>query len=473
MAVSGKITALCEKWWSDLTASARTDLVDTGTKFLSTLGWHDATHVESDESRASWLVSANEKTKLAVHCLMPQQLVPPSAVLSQGLDFCETTLMLVGDALDEGWDYVLITDFQRFYLYDAASDELLLHADSPHFFETGMLGKLTSEAVAERSLEEIRREPRSFMARQLRVWAQRTRSSMESMSPMNEDTAGEVIDRLLLLRFLYEHPVYEREDWSLRHLVSGIAWNAFEEGETPCGAALLNVFRELHHRWGVAAFADSAVVTQVFSTEDLARRLMRELALLSKAKFDTATILESFNYGDAAEKARVRLVPEPHEGREEFLAGRSAENLGETFLEIDVLEEGYRVIGHWVDKLAAMQRRLDLEMGVPTVSAEALSEESPLLDWAETSTRGGASGNDAYHRVLENSLRIWVDSPRQLRTARLMLTLHLIECYEEAAAPPNRFPDVAAVCASRPRFLDTDKQRIYQAHSFRDEWEVV
>ena len=38
-------------------------------------------------------------------------------------------------------------------------------------------------------------------------------------------------------------------------------------------------------------------------------RLLVDASLLSQGKLDTATILESFNYGDPQEKLRVRMVP--------------------------------------------------------------------------------------------------------------------------------------------------------------------
>lgn len=470
---SQKISMLCEKWWNDLAYSKSVDLSTTGIDFLSLLGWEDVNRLEGSDTCESWLLRTKSGLQVGVHCLMPKMLESPAAVLESGLDFCETTLMLVGDALDDGFDYVLITDFQKFYLYDATSDDLLLHADSPHFFVRDMVEELIRESVEDGSLDRIRREPRSFMARQLRVWAHRTRKRLETVAPMDEDTAGRVIDRLILLRFLYEHPICEQEDWSLRYIVSGIACEAFETPDTLRGEALIKLFHDLHTRWGMDAFAPDRVVEQVFSDHELSVQLMRELTLLSKSKFDIASILESFNYGEAAEKARVRLVPERHEGRETFLATQRLEGLGEKHIEIDVLEEGYRVIGHWMDKLVAMHRRLEIEGDVGMEKRNTVAEEESLLNWAEHPTRGGVQVDDVFHRVLEKSFRIWVDSPRQLRTARLMLYLHLIQCYEESGMPLTLFPDVGSVCASRPTFLEIDREQIYQANTFSREWDVV
>ena len=63
--------------------------------------------------------------------------------------------------------YLFVTDLQRAYLYDVWTEDLLLHADSPIEFLHTFDDVLAKALVLDGSLLELRRPPRTGVARQL------------------------------------------------------------------------------------------------------------------------------------------------------------------------------------------------------------------------------------------------------------------------------------------------------------------
>ena len=207
---------------------------------------------------------------------------------------------------------------------------------------------------------------------------------------------------------------------------------------------------------------------------------------MAKSKFSQASILESFNFGEASEKARVRLVPEPSEERESWLGRLSVSHIGDSKMELDILEEGYRAIPHWFDRLLSAVTRIGREHDLSSMVSEgavavpdfAESGELDLFSWSEES-----QGDDMGARRTEVDLidvclgrlfKVWAASERQHRTARIVLLLHVIELYEEGRFSFGVFPEMDGAIADRPALLESDKQWIYQGRGGVSEgWDVV
>lgn len=112
------------------------------------------------------------------------------------------------------------------------------------------------------------------------------------------------------LRYLIEHDVLRGPDWSLAGKLDTVISSVAGAPSPGCGKRLTALFAAaLHRDWNAALFAPNSPVEALFEQDALTTPLLREFVLLSRAKFTIPTILESFNFGDASEKARVRRFP--------------------------------------------------------------------------------------------------------------------------------------------------------------------
>ena len=91
--------------------------------------------------------------RIVFYFTMPGELETPSVMIEKGLDYCETTLMLVGEAQLEKYDYAVIGDLNRCYVYEIQSGELLLYSDSPSLFVRDVMPDLVKATVDEGALD--------------------------------------------------------------------------------------------------------------------------------------------------------------------------------------------------------------------------------------------------------------------------------------------------------------------------------
>lgn len=446
-------------------------------KFLSLLGWIDHDQVAPAAvpglpSTAAYVIRLKTHAPLVTYFTLPGMLEPPAAVLKRGLDFCETTRTLVDTNRYFNAGYAFVTDLFRSYLYDARTDELLLCADSPAQFTQEFGDVLQKDRIEAGSLDEVRRQPRSYTARQLREWIQRWSETLCVDWRAPEEIAWLAIDRLVALRYICERDLAQKTGWQHAQdfdRLMTLAVNGRSEG---IGRQLTGLFTDAHHAWGADLFAPQPPLEAIFEQDGLAGPLLRELALLSKAKFAIPTVLESFNYGDASEKARVRMIPEVNEERQLYLAQRTAANVDATQLELDVADEGYRAIAHWFDRLIDTFERLHIEYETAAEKAQAPKEDMDLFGWSERDSLVPLAFTDTINHAAEHGFTIFCSSPRQFRTARLILYLHLIDRYDRSSARFSGFPSLETVFKRRPNVLETDRRKIFQPQR-ESEWEAI
>jgi hypothetical protein len=388
---------------------------------------------------------------------MPGSLEPPGLLVERGLDFCESTRLLVNSARRLNIGYVFITDFQRSYFYDVQLDELLLYADSPRIFEGCMPSVLSRAAIERGALEELRRAPRSQSARQLREWCHHWLDTVQARLPGVDQHAPVLIDRLLVLRYLFDHDILKRSGWRLRQRFSDLVAMAFGPNKQGCGKALSVLFHDIWVDWKAELFRPIPDLDAVLEDDGIVSPLLKEFALLSKSKFTIATILESFNYGEASEKARVRLVAEENEEREHYLAKQTAETVDEARIEIDVLEEGYRAIFKWFDRLVQVYEYVTATFEHERCTRVSPEEDMDLFAWSAADADRPDALKDRIQHVVEHGLCVLYVTPRQYRTARLMIYLHLISCYEQTKQRFTRFPSIESMFEKRPVLLDSEK----------------
>ena len=172
---SREITKLCETWWERLADNTKGDQHRFAERLLDLLGWRCAVPMEPKPVLAhvgavSYLLRGGSDAAFAAHFVMPGSLEPPTSLAKRGLDFCENTRLLVNETRLMNIDYAFITDLNRSYLYDVRRDELLLSADTPAEFRRTFADVLNQTDVERGALDEIRRPPRSEVARRLREW---------------------------------------------------------------------------------------------------------------------------------------------------------------------------------------------------------------------------------------------------------------------------------------------------------------
>jgi hypothetical protein len=469
---------LCEASWRRFAEATKDEQHRLAERFLSVLGWHDPDPVSllpfgSSLPTVSYMLQTESSPMLAAHFLAPGMLQPPSLQATRGLDFCEITRELVDVTGAMGAQYAFITDLQKSCLYDVENDELLLRADIPAEFTREFNNVLSFEEIAAGSLEDIRRQPRSVLARQLREWCQRWIDGLVRQARMPEEKAQLALDRLLVLRYLFYHDILNPEEWDLEGRLADLLVRALGPQPSGSGWQLRQLFSDLWTDWRAELFAPDSAVDDVLQNDRIAVPLLREYALLSQGKFSLPTILESFNFGDASEKARVRTIPEEQPARNALLARQTSATAHNVRLELDINEEGYRTIFHWFDRLVDLYDRMEMDFTPQTRRDTGVLRGLDLLDFGR-SAGGSSDASSKFCYAVEHGMVIFYATPRQLRTSRILLYLHLINCYEESGERFSVFPSFRATLQPRPRMLESDRQRIYSPppESY-EEWEVI
>ncbi len=478
MSVTYDIKKLCESWWEKVADTTKSEQHRFAERFLALLGWEEAAPIALPGEAArlgtvSYLLRAGSHDSLAAHFVMPGALEPPSNVIERGLDFCETTRSLVDATRFLHVSYAYVTDLFRSYLYDVRAEELILYADSPAQFQQEF-GDILARADIERgALEEVRRQPRSATARQLREWGHRWRRALMAESEASEEVAEQAIDRLIVLRYLIEHDILKRAGWRLQKRYQDLIRAASGARPEGCGKRIVALFHDIWFDWKADIFAHAPIIDAVLERDQIAAPLLREFSMLSRAKFTIATVLESFNYGEAAEKARVRMIPEETEERNHLLAKQTLDTIDEMQIAIDLAEEGYRSIFHWFDRLIALYEHLDRAYEARQTHAAPVPRDIDLFAWsAEDAKRPHALSDKCVHAA-EKALVVYWTTPRQYRTARLLLYLHLISRYEQGKQRFPRFPQLEKALVERPRILDSDRKQIFGQPPAPGDWEVV
>lgn len=471
------LARLCESWWGKLADSTKGEQNRFAEEFLRILGWDTPVRINTEKlpvqhATTSYLLRGGGQAALAAHFVMPGSLEPPSSLTERGLDYCETTRLLVNATRSIHVNYAFISDLFRAYLYDARTDELLLTADSTQELNKVFPEVLAKADVERGSLEEVRRQPRSYTARQLRDWCHHWCDTIAARGNLSKDTAFLAIDRLLIIRYLFDHDILKRPGWILKKRFGELIASAFSSNHHGIGRNLTRLFHDLWFDWRADIFAAEPALDEILELDDVSAPLLREFALLSRSKFSIATVLESFNFGEAAEKARVRMVPEGDEERDSYLSRLKVDSVDRARIEIDVADEGYRAVFHWFDRMVALYDRLGVEFEAKNLRPQDMPPDMDLFQWSELDANRPGALRDKFSHAIEHGCVFYYSTPRQYRTARLLLYLHLISRYDQCKLRFTQFPDMSKPLQKRPALLDSDRRRIYQTSSGMDEWEV-
>jgi hypothetical protein len=141
-------------------------------------------------------------------------------------------------------------------------------------------------------------------------------------------------------------------------------------------------------------------------------------------------------------------------------------------IEIDLQDEGYRAIFYWFDRLVNVYDRLGVEFEAKNCRPQQAPTDMDLFQWSELDANRPGALKDKFSHAIEHGCVFYYASPRQFRTARLLLYLHLISRYDQCKLRFTQFPDMSKPLQKRPAVLEADRRRIYQTSSGADEWEV-
>lgn len=479
MAAANELQKLCETWWERLAHSTKSEQHRFAEHFLELLGWKEPTPIAVQAlapqlSTVSYILRAQSQTTIAAHFTIPGSLDSPSSVVERGLDFCEATRILCDATYALRIRYCFVTDMFRSYLYDARTQELLLHADSPNEFKGEIARALDRVEVDAGALEEARRQPRSFVARQLREWRRRWLDSLTASTRLPEERIELALDRLVVLRYLLDHDILKRPGWRFRARYDEVMEIAAKGDPKGCGRKLIALLHDMWFDWKAGIFEPVPDLDEAFEKDAIAAPLLTEFNQLARTKFALATVLESYNYGDAQEKARVRMIPEDDEERSIKLNRHPADQVDALNIEVDVEDEGYRAIAHWFDRLVQAYGRMETEFACVEQRQGPVRGDLDLLAWSEQDSKRPRAFLERFHFALEEGMSVQYNSPRQYRTARLLLYLHVIARYDQTKMRFTHFPPVERALKPRPRFTDSDRSRIFgRPDGGNRDWDAV
>lgn len=452
-----ELKALCEEWQAptlDLQACARS--------FLNLLGWEFPLPFSPGEAveatgAVPFLLRSDSGAAMAALFVRPGKLERPSELVDRGLDFCPLTRVLVNGVHSLNLRYVLISDMTNSYLYEIREDALLLFADNPDEFRDDIAPEIQRDQVGQGSLDALRRPPRSVMARQLREWRLYWVKQFCVQSGCSDESIHLLVDRVFVIRFLFAHSIFRRTRTHFERRFSELTRACWKGEVDGCGTALSAIFHDMWFDWGIDLFQPEAGLERAIGADELTARMLVDTSLLSQAKIDVPTILESFNYGDPQEKLRVRMVPDSNEDREHYLATQSLNSIDDARIMVDLQEEGYRAIFFWFDRVVALYEKFAADFEAKHKDAPDFEEGMDLFSWSVVDASRPDACGDVLSYACKHGFGIFCCDVRQYRIAHLLFTLHLIARYDERKHPVERFPDFEAIFQERPEVLRADQ----------------
>ncbi len=457
------ISSLCNTWWSRVTSSARSEQQVFVRRLLALLDWDmpmpfTPPPAAEEMGAITYLLRGNGRSTVAACFLPPGLLESPSSVAARGLDCCPTTRVLLDALRSPAIHYLFISDLGRAYFYDAHTEELLVWSDDTAAFESKFQPLLKKGRVIHGILEELRRPSRNTSARQLREWALAWSDRLASSCRISGEHAGLLFDRLCVIYAVRGNNVFRRTRQRLLSRFEALAREAQHGAErSGTGRDLVCLFHDMWLDWRIGVFSPCAPLDHALEDDAITRAWLREALLHGQHKFTTATLLESFNYGDPVEKMRVRMVPEENPDREAYLYGHGLENVDAARILVDVAEEGYRAALFWFDRVVALYDQLTAEFDRKASKAAETAAETDLFAWSAANEGRPAACEDSLAHACHRGFGVLWSTPRQQRITRLLLTLHLINRYAERNESVERLPEFESLLEKRPQHLPPDR----------------
>ncbi len=451
-----------ESWWKWAQASQGIERFRYIEDFFHRLGWKSfvplpETEIIKNTNTLSFLLTTENGKGLHI-AIVPEHLFTlPSKIKNKNLDFCPLSRLLLEEFSEKHSPYILMTDFSKFHLYSIPDQTLILWADYPAQFQMEMAPLILAPYVDNGSLDEIPPTPKSTMARELRDWNLSWVKKLQQIADLAEEKANIIIDRFLILHHVFSYRIFWKTQEFLEERLIDLVDMAITQHEPEgIGEHLIALFHDMWFDWRISCFQIDTEIDRVLSQDETSAELLYEYPLLSPHKFDIPVLLESFNYGDSLERMRVRMIPEPNPDREAYLHTQTKETIDQAQIEVDISEEGYRAILFWFDRLIKCYEMLEAK------EMEKLPPENTLDDlwsWGQRHNDTPITFRNKIQQACHHGFRIYYQNARQLRIARLLLTIHLIQLYSESKHPLEKFPSMEHVFVKKPEPIPSERSK--------------
>ncbi len=457
-------------WWRLAYNSTGSERYRYSEDFFRRLGWEVFTPLPETNNMKhlgcfNFLLSTPNQKNLQAIIVPKDSIYPPSKLKNNYLDFCPVSRIILQETEKKYSPFVFITDFSKFHLYSIHDQTLVLWADYPAQFIHDLAPYLLSENVEKNSLEEIPRVTKSILAKELRNWFFYWQKKLYTTMKLPEEKSDILLDRFIVLHHVFSNQLFPRtrEKFQIRFLE--LIENAmFDYKPETISEELIALFHDIWFHWRISPFQIDGEIDSALTDQELAVELLQNYLLLSPQKFEIPILLESFNYGDAQERMRIRMVPEPNPERELHLKNQSKETIDDAKIEIDIKEEGYRAILFWFDRLIKCYEDLENREFPQQPNADNDSEED-LWTWGINYNSKPSALKDKIGFACSNGFKIIYQTPRQLRIARLILTIHLIELYAQKNPNLEKFPHIERIFIHKPAIIPSERaitSRLYQ-----------
>ncbi|MCX8064236.1 MAG: hypothetical protein N3G21_03605 [Candidatus Hydrogenedentes bacterium] len=449
-------------WWRLAYNSTGLERYRYSEDFFNRLGWETFTPLPETKTMRELgcfnflLATPNQKT-LQVIIVPKDSIYLPSKVKNNYLDFCPLSRILLQE-IDKVYSaFIFITDFSKFHLYSLRDNTLILWADYPAQFIRDIAPYLLHENVTKDVLEEIPRVTKSIFAKEIRDWFSYWHKKLLETVKLPEEKTDTLLDRFIVLHNVFTNMLFPRmrEVFESRFLtlVDEATWGSTNSN---IGEELVALFHDIWFHWRIAPFQIDTEIDSILTESTIALEILQNFPLLSPQKFEMPVILESFNFGDAQERMRIRMIPEPNPEREMYLKTQTKNTIDNAKIEIDIRDEGYRAILFWFDRLIKCYEDIE-ESEFSETSTNTKDTEDDLLSWGINHNSKPSALKDKIGYACTNGFKILYQTSRQLRIAKLILTLHLIEIYAKRDLSVEKFPPLEQIFIHKPAIIPSER----------------
>ena len=458
-------------WWRLAYNSVGSERYRYSEDFFRRLGWEifiplPETEIMKELGCFNFLLTTPNQKTLQVIIAPKDSIYPPSKLKNSYLDFCPISRIIIQEIEKNYSSHIFITDFSKFHLYSLQDQTLVLWADYPAQFIHDLSPYIIFKNVEKGILEEIPRVTKSVFAKEIREWFSYWHKKLLETAKLPDEKTDNLLDRFLILHHVFSNRLFPRtrENFQSRFLEL-IDRAVFNYDSEMLGEELIALFHDIWFHWRISPFQIDAEIDSALAQPDIAIELLQNYPLLSPNKFEIPILLESFNFGDAQERMRIRMIPEPKPERELFLRNQTKDTIDEVKIEVDIKDEGYRAILFWFDRLIKCYDDLE-EREFPQQQNNENNFEEDLWTWGLNYNSKPSALKDKIGYACSNGFRIIYHTSRQLRVAKLILTLHLIELYAQKNPELEKFPYIEKIFIHKPAIIPSERaitSKFYQS----------
>ena len=250
-----------------------------------------------------------------------------------------------------------------------------------------------------------------------------------------------ILDRLTVIRFLFDHDILRRTKWRLQQRYSTLEALAASAHPKAAAKGSCGFSTTWWFDWKMALFEADPTLDRALSRDDLMAPLLREFGLLSRAKFKHSHHSRELQLRGSRGKNAGSYGTRHERGTGTLFVGSSGSRLSTRPASRSTWRKRATAPLHiGLTGVVGLYERLGVEFDTKTHHETADIGEMDLFAWSELDANRPSACADKMAHACEYGFGAYYSSPRQYRIARLLLTLHLIARYDEIRHPINEFP---------------------------------